>query len=217
MASGLTLPVNAVEERSANANRECPVWVEREIQKIGGMENGRPRFRVVWGGSRWTAGVDGKTLIRPYRLDMWHIEKLHEGEYEHVYRLGECPGPAHRKTEKDQWCRQCFVDGGVPLEPDRAFGVIEGAIRLLLRTEELQRSTIFKAQQRDALFARENAKDAAAPKAINEAMQDARPASVKRSFETPLRETSQQAMGTTGFKQLGAREIARGLRKKRRA
>lgn len=211
-----TAPVNLAEEQIPNTNRDCPSWVEREVRRIGGTEGGKPRFRVVWGGSRWALGADGLSLIRPYRVDMWHIEKLKDGEYEHIYRLGECPVPGHRRTEKDRWCRECFLNGGVRLEPGQSMAVIEAAIRLTLRSEELQKSTCFAAKQRDALLEREKTKDAAVPKAINEAMRDAMPVSVKRSFETPLRMTSQQAMGRRGFKQVGAREIARGLRKGRK-
>lgn len=213
----MTQLVNQTEERTPNVTREPPEWIVREVKKIGGMESGQPRFRVIWGGNRWTVAPDGITLVRPYRVDMWHLEKFHEGEYEHCYRLGECPSPGHRKSEKDPWCRKCFLDGGVPIDAGHSLALIETAIRLLLRTEELQRTTRFAFQQREALFTREATKSDLKDVRIREATEDAAPRTVKRSFETPLRLSANQTLGTRkGLRQLNALEIARGLRKRRK-
>jgi hypothetical protein len=220
-----TLPIQQVEERTPNDTREPPAWIVREIQKVGGMVSDsrgrRPRFRVIWGGSRWTVGADGRTLIRPYRVDMWHLEKLHEGEYEHCHRLGECPVQGgHRKTGKDTWCRACFFNGGVPLPIESSLGFIETCIRLIQKTEEMQKRAVHSAAERtaqkDALVGREEKIEAGKGVEIREAMADAMPKTVKRSFETPLRLSAQEALGTQkGIRQLNAREIVRGMRKKR--
>lgn len=212
-----TIPVNLTEERSSNVNRDCPAWVKREIQKIGGMVGDKPRFRVVWGGSRWMTGADGMTLIRPYRLDMWHLEKWHDpsGDYEHCYRLGECP---HRKSKAEPFCRNCFLDGGAPLEPDTSYAFIESLIRMLQLGERMQKEALNKNDraQKGALFGREEKKAQEGQQKTNEAYADAMPKTVKRSFETPMRITADQALGRPGkVKQLNTREILRGLRRKR--
>lgn len=210
-----TLPVNLTEERGANITREPPDWLVREIRKVGGVEQGKPRFRVIWGGNRWRLGSDGLTLERPYRLDLWHIEKLHEGEYEHCYRLGECPYPRHRRTKNDRWCKECMLNGGERIEAGEALSLIERVIRLMLKTEELQRTTRFAAQQREALSERENKKGEAGDSAMRDAFADAAPITVKRSFETPLRLGAHEALGTgKSIKQLNAGEIARGSKKR---
>jgi hypothetical protein len=218
----VTNPVNLVEERAPNVNRDPPDWIVREIRKVGGnvsdLSGVRPRFRVIWGGSRWMTAADEMTLIRPYRLDMWHLEKLHEGEYEHCYRLGECPttGPPHRKLAKDPWCRQCFMDGGVPMKIEGCWAFVEGIIRLIMKTEDLQKTTRFAAQQKDALFGREDQRDDARTSIMRDAVADAAPVTVKRSFETPLRLSADQALGRRkGLRQLNSREIIKGLRGKK--
>lgn len=216
--------VNLVEERTPNVTQEPPDWIVREIKKVGGMvsdlSGSGPRFRVIWGGNRFSLAPDGMTLIRPYRVDMWHLEKLHEGEYEHCYRLGECPSPGHRKLASDPWCKQCFMDGGVPIAAGSARSLIETIIHLLLKTEQMQQRAIQSGkaniEQRDALLIREATKHMAKDTAIGEAAADAMPLTVKRSFDTPLRLSAQQALGRgKGLKQLGAKEVLNVLKSSR--
>ena len=154
---------------------------------------------------------------------MWHLEKLHEGEYEHCYRLGECPSPGHRKLKSDPWCKACFLDGGVPMKIDGCWGFVEGIIKkLLLKSEQMQQRAIQQGgvniEQRDALLTREATKHMAKDVAVGEAAADAMPTTVKRSFETPLRISAEQALGRgKGLKQLGAREIANVLKSRRKS
>lgn len=198
--------------------REPPAWLIEDINRAGGTYDSRPRFRVIWGGNRLVPGPDGITLVHPYRLDMWHLEKLHEGEYEHCSRLGECPVQGdHRKTKKDEWCRKCFMDGGVPLPIEGCSGYIAGLIRLILDTEHMQKkakdNATVRNAQKDALFGREEKRAEERKEIEREVFAEAMPKTIKRSFETPLRIGAHQALGTTrGIRQMNAREIIRGLR-----
>lgn len=221
----MTQPINQAELAVPCSNIDTPKWVDEETARIGGTDiSGKLKYRIIWGGSRVTLAPDGISLIRPYRVDMWHLEKLHQGEYEHCWRFGECPvGPqGHRKTLQDRWCRVCFMDGGIRLKIEDAVAVARGVIHLLIKTEEMQKRAIatgqFNAEQRDALLGREAVKGVAKDTAIKEATADAAPVTVKRSFQTPLRISAQQALGNTkGLKQLNAREIARGIRRRKSA
>jgi len=71
----------------------------------------------------------------------------HEGEYEHVFFLGQC---SHMKPGDWEWCQLCKVTMGeyIPLEPN--FYMIEMQIRALLRSENVN-----KDEEARALFKRE--------------------------------------------------------------
>jgi hypothetical protein len=216
----VTAPVVLSEEKTPNVNRECPAWIVRELKKIGGLNaKKQPNFRVVWGGSRTDIGADGSSAIRPYRTDMWHLEKFKEetGEYEHAIRLGMCPYPLHRKTGLDRFCTECFHNGGVPLEPDQSFSIIEAYVRMLLKADTLQREARFKGralEQKNALFGREEKKTRDRAEKIYEAYEDAKPKTVKRSYEAPMHVTAEETFfgNRRGLYQMTDKQTTKGTK-----
>jgi len=184
----------------AQVKREIPVWLERQILLRGGAVNSRPRFRVVWGGNRMRANLVTGLLEHPYQKDRWHLEMWKEElqDYEHAYVFANCP---HREPAKP-WCNSCFVSGGEYI--DATLAIIEARIGLILRVEAMQKEALDKnaRMQKDALFGREEAKKEEAVERIHDAVKDAAPITVKRSMNTPLYISADQALGTEKFRQV---------------
>lgn len=175
-------------------HHDPPDWIVREVKKIGGMENGQPRFRVIWGGDRIRFTEEG-VIYHPYQVNRWHVEKLHQGEYEHSYTLARC---SH--MENFRWCNGCFKSGGefLPL----TLAVVEMAIRLVLKAEGLQSAALQKA----ALIEREEKKKKAADAAMKGVFAEAFPREVKRSFEPVMERTAEQVFGRGKLKQISGRK-----------
>lgn len=155
------------------------------------MENGKPRFRVIWGANR-TRSTDDGIIYFPYEKNRWHLEKLLKGEYEHSYKFAQCP------HSRGRWCNVCFKTGGefLPL----TLAVVETAIRLILKAENLQNAALQKA----ALVEREQKKIAEHNEEIAAVIADARPREVRRSFDPKLRITAPFGRGKT--KQISGRK-----------
>jgi|SRR5690348_16253974 len=174
-------------------HHDPPDWIVREVKKIGGMENGQPRFRVIWGADRIRFTDEG-VIYRPYQVNRWHVEKLYKGEYEHSYTLAHC---THMKNFR--WCNDCFKSGGefLPL----TLAVVEMVIRLVLKAERLQSAALQKA----ALVEREEKKKKAADAEIKGVFAEAFPREVKRSFDPAMERTAEQAFGRGKLKQISRR------------
>jgi hypothetical protein len=178
--------------------RDVPAWIERELLKIGGRsQDGEPLFRCVWGANRWTLAPDGVTMVHPYRVDLWHLEKRVNGVWEHCYRLGQCP---HMTPTDKEWCRACWLSGGEYLNIETEFRAVERCVHLIIKACEMQDKTA----QKNALVAREQAKKDQQDIELREMVDNAAMKHVKRSFETPMRITADQtALGSElGFRQV---------------
>lgn len=169
-----------------------PEFIDREVKKVGGMKDGKPQFRVVWGADRFILSSDN-VLINPYQKNRWHVEKLYQGEYEHCYTLAECP---HRNLRDQKWCKQCFASGGEFLQLE--LGIVERVIRLIMISETLQN----KALQQSALMEREHKKLEENAEKVYDAVLEAAPLTVPRSYEPNLTLTADEALGRSKFKQI---------------
>lgn len=126
---------------------------------------------------------------------MWKPELQ---DYEHAYVFADCP---HRI--KDQgWCKQCFLSGGEYI--DATLSIIEARIGLILRVAAMQKEAVAQnaRMERDALFSREDAKKEDAVERIHDCVKDAAPITVKRSMNTPLHISANEALGTEKFRQV---------------
>lgn len=161
-------------------NRSVPEWLVREIQKIGGMYSpAKPNFRLIWGGDRFTFNGN-KELVHAYNPEHWHMERFFQGEYEHVWDFSDC---LHRTETKQNWCKSCMLEGGTYIDATENFELVERIIRLFQLSDMMQN----KALQKNALMGRETDKLRRQGEQVYDAMEDARPRTVKRSFETPMR------------------------------
>lgn len=195
----MTIPIQTADESLHTGRYDVPAWIEREINKAGGMAGDKPLFRATWGGNRLTFGPDGVTLVHPYQQNRWHLEKWHEGEYEHCYVLAHCP-----HTKGKIWCNECFKNGGEYIGICEGWQVFIAAIHLIQKSQRLQDATLRK----NALFEREASRETAKEDSINALFKDAAPKTVKRSFETPLRLTADQALGRRrGLRRMREHEI----------
>lgn len=193
-----------------------PEWIEKEIWKMGGHTNGRPNYRLIWGNQRieiyddvptnpYEANSPDSTTKKSIAAERWHLEKLHQGIYEHVWQFGYCP-----HTLKDgKWCKTCQLNGGAFLDPITNTAFIWRIISLLILSEQ-QRD---KALQKSALMGREEAKKEAERELIREVVHEATPRTIKRSFDPSFRKIAPKSMGRKGIRQMGSRDIARGLKK----
>lgn len=139
-----------------------PEWCERELLKLGGRtEGGLPVYRLIWGASKVITPDDVTSYYKP---DRWHLEKWHEGNYQHCYTYGYCP---HMKAGDTRWCNPCWLSGGEFIGPESHWRIFERAVRMLVMTEQFQKSSADKGarMERDALMKREkDAEEAAAAK-----------------------------------------------------
>ena len=191
-------PFNFMEQHTHLIDRKThnvPDWMVREIQKIGGLApDGRPNFRLIWGGDRFTFNNE-KELVHAYNPAHWHMERLFRGEYEHVWNFADC---LHRTKEKPSWCKSCILDGGSFVDATESFALTEKIIHLLKKSDEMKN----KALQKNALMGRETDKLRRQGEQVYDAMEDARPRTVKRSFETPMH--VEAPFGKSKMKQIDA-------------
>ena|SRR5579871_984595 len=180
--------------------REVPAWIERELLKIGGKsQDGEPLFRCIWGGNRYILGPN-HVMVHPYKVDRWHLEKRLNGEWEHCYCFGQCP---HMKAGDTEWCKACWLSGGEYLDIETEFRAVERCVRLIIMSCELQDKTA----QKNALVAREQAKQDQQDTEVRERMLGTSAPKVKRSFETPLHKTAGETPfgSELGFRQVGGK------------
>ena len=144
-----------------------PAWIERELLKLGGKNDaGDPIYRLVWGASKVMRPDDPESR---YDVNRWHLEKWVQGRYEHAYKFGYCP---HLKRGETKWCNACFISGGEYFELESHFQIVERCVRMLVMTENLQKSSADKGakMERDALFERERLREEEAQKAFSDAL-----------------------------------------------
>ena len=178
-----------------NETHELPEWMEKSITTMGGTRDDKPLYRVVWGGNRWVPGPDGLTLIHPYSVNHWHLEKWHKGQYEHCYRFGQCK---HMLPGDKEWCNRCKLSGGDFVDVTNNFSLIQRAIRLFILSENMQNSSL----QKNALMERERkAKQEQAERIENIVGAKAIP-SVKRSKDVRIKHSANEIFGNEGFKQI---------------
>lgn len=186
--------------------REVPHWIEREIKKIGGYTDGRPIYRLIWGGCRIELMHD--KLVNPYTpdhsdastrkslaIDRWHLEKLYEGTYEHCYQFGKCP---HVTAKSPKWCKDCTLSGGDYVDIPNNFALLERVLHLFVMSEQ-QRDKVL---QHNALMNREKAKEEEGNRLIREAVAAAAPGTIKRSYQPNFKLPAKKILGRSKFKQL---------------
>lgn len=115
-----------------------------------------------WHLERWL-GPDKYGTAEDWYTQTWDEEaKLHsqgdyphEGDYEHVFYLGQCN---HMKAGDTEWCQLCKVSMGeyIPLEEN--YYLLERQIYLLLKTDTVINSPSLQDEERRALFMREDLK-----------------------------------------------------------
>lgn len=177
---------------------EVPQYIERAILRAGGKtEGGLPLFRVIYGRDKFLFDADG-VMFQPYDLDRWHLEKWYQGDYEHCYKFGVCP---HVTKEKPSWCDACKLSGGefLPLN----LTVIERTIHLLLMSMRMQDA----AKQKAALMKKEEDKLVRKENIVREAMNDAKPSHVPRSYNPNFDLTAREVLGNSPFKQIHRKEV----------
>lgn len=193
-------------------NHFVPEWIEREVKKIGGAVDGKPRFRVIWGGNR--IEIIGDRPLNPYiaerpdtttlpsrSMQRWHLEKLHEGVYEHVWQFGYCPHVPRNK----QWCKKCYLNGGEFIDPTNNFALVQRVIQVFIESERQQD----KGAQRRALMEREKAKQDAQGELIRETVREAAPSSIPRSFAPSFKQSAEATLGKSPLRQMNDKEIVK--------
>ena len=164
--------------------------MEKAVSSFGGNRDGKPLFRLVWGGNH--ISLDGEI---PYTLNRWHLEKYHQGKYEHVYGFGQC---THMRPGQTQWCKKCFLSGGEYLDISTHYIIVERAMKLLLMCEGLQNSAL----QKNALMEREKKQAEETSENIVSRLAEKEPRSVKRSKSVNLKRRIRQSEFVPGFQQI---------------
>lgn len=195
---------------------EVPKWIEREIWKIGGNADGRPNYRLIWGANRieiydgvptnpYEANSPDSTTKRSKAINRWHLEKLYQGNYEHVWQFGYCP----HTVRGGKWCNPCMLNGGDFLDPINNTAFIWRVISLLVQSEQMQNSALQKA----ALMQREKDKETAQSELIREVVHEAAPTTIKRSYDPSFKQAAKKSMGRSGIKQMQSQDIDSGIKK----
>lgn len=159
---------------------------------FGGNRDGKPLFRVVWGANHIVIPGQKDSVYTP---DRWHMEKYHQGRYEHVYKFGQCQ---HMLPGDKAWCNKCWISGGEYVDITTHFFLVERAMHLFLLSEGLQNTAL----QKNALMEREAQKKSEQSQMVSQIVGATEVPKVKRSKQVNLKRRIRKDSFVPGFRQI---------------